>query len=157
MTPSPPKKNTDLNKMMQQKYNSWQPGPSKKMAATLKVTYRRWKRTAIHQLSNFGLVVFSPCAPCIMQKKNLNFLAFLWTHGVPRLVPFAGDFTSVALLNTHESMRGDAEADLVSQPREVVSFSMMNSGRMQIADDEFLGLVVKALIKALEWLSMDNR
>jgi len=36
---------------------------------------------------------------------------------VPRLVPFAGDFTSVALLNTHESMRGDAEADLVSQPK----------------------------------------
>ena len=33
---------------------------------------------------------------------------------------------------------------------------MMNLGRMQIADDEFLGVVVKAL-KALEWLSMDNR
>ena len=34
----------------------------------------------------------------------------------------------------------------------------MNLGRMQmISDDEFLGVVVKALIKALEWLSMDNR
>ena len=32
----------------------------------------------------------------------------------------------------------------------------MNLGRMQIADDEFLFFLSK-LLKALEWLSMDNR
>ena len=57
--------------------------------------------------------------------------------------PLAGDLTSVALLNTHESMRGDAEADLVSQPKGSCEFSLFsNLGRMR-SFYEFLGLLSK--------------
>lgn len=57
-----------------------------------------------------------------------------------RCGPVAGDLTSVALLNTHESMRGDAEADLVSRPRML---RVLTDELGKDADDEFLGLLSK--------------